>query len=143
MSLINKEKFLNGVGKAVDATNNMADKASTFVKEKEIDKKAVKAAKTAEKGIKFAGNKLGEIAGEVVAGYKSKTEGKSSASTDTCENASADTTDATSEVGSDTAITDGTTGNCTESTTESVTDSATDDIIVETEDITEHSGDEA
>ena len=36
MSLINKEKVLNGVGKAVDATNNMADKASTFVKEKEI-----------------------------------------------------------------------------------------------------------
>ena len=33
MSLINKEKVLNGVGKAVDATNNMADKASTFVKE--------------------------------------------------------------------------------------------------------------
>ena len=53
MSLINKEKVLNGVGKAVDATNSMADKASTFVKEKEIDKKAMKAAKTAEKGIKM------------------------------------------------------------------------------------------
>ena len=61
MSLINKEKVLNGVGKAVDATNKAADKASSFVKEKEIDKKAVKVAKTAEKGIKKAGNKLGEI----------------------------------------------------------------------------------
>lgn len=78
MSLINKEKVLNGVGKAVDATNNMADKASTFVKEKEIDKKAMKAAKTAEKGIKMAGNKIGEVAGEIVAGYKSKAGGASS-----------------------------------------------------------------
>ena len=72
MSLINKEKVLNGVGKAVDATNKAADKASSFVKEKEIDKKAMKAAKTAEKGIKIAGNKIGEVAGEIVAGYKSK-----------------------------------------------------------------------
>ena len=40
MSLINKEKVLNGVGKAVDVTNKAADKASSFVKEKEIDKKA-------------------------------------------------------------------------------------------------------
>ena len=77
MSLINKEKVLNGVGKAVDATNNMADKASSFVKEKEIDKKAMKAAKTAEKGIKMAGNKIGEVAGEIVAGYKSKAGGAS------------------------------------------------------------------
>ena len=76
MSLINKEKVLNGVGKAVDATNNMADKASSFVKEKE--KKAMKAAKTAEKGIKIAGNKIGEVAGEIVAGYKNKAGGASS-----------------------------------------------------------------
>ena len=69
MSLINKEKVLNGVGKAVDVTNKAADKASSFVKEKEIDKKAMKAAKTAEKGIKIAGNKIGEVAGEIVAGY--------------------------------------------------------------------------
>ena len=71
MSLINKEKVLNGVGKAVDVTNKAADKASSFVKEKEIDKKAMKAAKTAEKGIKIAGNKIGEVAGEIVAGYSS------------------------------------------------------------------------
>ena len=51
---------------------------NTLVKEKEIDKKAVKVAKTAEKGIKKAGNKLGEVAGEIVAGYKSKAGGASS-----------------------------------------------------------------
>ena len=78
MSLINKEKVLNGVGKAVDATNKAADKDSSFVKEKEFDKKSVKVAKTAEKGIKKAGNKLGEVAGEIVAGYKSKAGGASS-----------------------------------------------------------------
>ena len=38
MSLINKEKVLNGVGKAVDATNTAVDKASSFVKE---DRKSV------------------------------------------------------------------------------------------------------
>lgn len=78
MSLINKEKVLNGVGKTVDVTNKAADKASSFVKEKKIDKKAMKAAKTAEKGIKIAGNKIGEVAGEIVAGYKSKAGGTSS-----------------------------------------------------------------
>ena len=36
MSLINKEKVLNGVGKAVDVTNKAADKASSFVKEKAV-----------------------------------------------------------------------------------------------------------
>ena len=82
MSLINKEKVLNGVGKAVDVTNK-ADKASSFVKEKEIDKKAMKAAKTAEKGIKIAGNKIGEVAGEIVAGYKSKAGGTSSGTSST------------------------------------------------------------
>ena len=66
MSLINKEKVLNGVGKAVDVTNKAADKASSFVKEKEIDKKAMKAAKTAEKGIKIAGNKIGVETKKVV-----------------------------------------------------------------------------
>ena len=83
MSLINKEKVLNGVGKAVDVTNKAADKASSFVKEKEIDKKAMKAAKTAEKGIKIAGNKIGEVAGEIVAGYKSKAVGTSSGTSST------------------------------------------------------------
>ena len=83
MSLINKEKVLNGVGKAVDVTNKAADKASSFVKEKEIDKKAMKAAKTAEKGIKIAGNKIGEVAGEFVAGYISKAGGTPSGTSST------------------------------------------------------------
>lgn len=88
MSLINKEKVLNGVGKAVDVTNKAADKASSFVKEKEIDKKAMKAAKTAEKGIKMAGNKIGEVAGEIVAGYKNKAGGTSSGASFTGSTAS-------------------------------------------------------
>ena len=40
MTMINKEKVLKGVGKAVDAANNAADKAAAFAKEKELDKKA-------------------------------------------------------------------------------------------------------
>lgn len=81
MSLINKEKFLNGVGKAVDVTNKAADKVGTFVKDNELDKKAKNAAKKAEKGIKKVGNKVGEVAGEVVAGYKSKTSETSASET--------------------------------------------------------------
>ena len=37
MTMINKEKVLKGVGKAVDAANNAADKAAAFAKEKELD----------------------------------------------------------------------------------------------------------
>ena len=33
MTMINKEKVLKGVGKAVDAANNAADKAAAFAKE--------------------------------------------------------------------------------------------------------------
>ena len=91
MTLINKEKFLNGVGKAVDVTNKAADKVETFVKEKEIDKKAVEMAKAAEKGIKKVGNKVGEVAGEVVAGYKSKTSGASNATSNNSDTASSTT----------------------------------------------------
>ena len=43
----------------------------------------MKAAITAEKGIKIAGNKLGEVAGEFVAGYKSKAGGTSSGTSST------------------------------------------------------------
>ena len=39
MPLLNKEKMLNGFGKAVDAVNNAADKAGRYAKEKELDKK--------------------------------------------------------------------------------------------------------
>ena len=91
MTLINKEKFLNGVGKAVDVTNKAADKVETFVKEKEIDKKAVEMAKAAEKGIKRVGNKVGEVAGEVVAGYKSKTYGASNAASNNSDTVSGTT----------------------------------------------------
>ena len=48
MTMINKEKVLKGVGKAVDAANNAADKAAAFAKEKELDKKAKNMAHTLE-----------------------------------------------------------------------------------------------
>ena len=49
MTMINKEKVLKGVGKAVDAANNAADKAAAFAKEKELDKKAKNMAHTLKK----------------------------------------------------------------------------------------------
>ena len=58
MTMINKEKVLKGVGKAVDAANNAADKAAAFAKEKELDKKAIVVAHTLEDGIKSAGESL-------------------------------------------------------------------------------------
>ncbi len=61
MSLLNKEKMMNGFGKAVDAVNNAADKAGRYAKEKELDKKLDHAtevvsreAKKVGKGIKGA-----------------------------------------------------------------------------------------
>lgn len=39
MSLINKEKVLNGVGKAVDVTNKAADKASSLSKKRKLTRK--------------------------------------------------------------------------------------------------------
>ena len=42
MGLINKEKVLRGVGKAVDAANNAADKVHDYAKEKELDKRRKK-----------------------------------------------------------------------------------------------------
>ena len=41
MPLLNKEKMMDGFGKAVDAVNNAADKAGKYAKEKELDKKIV------------------------------------------------------------------------------------------------------
>ncbi|MGN0328497.1 MAG: hypothetical protein ACI4D4_05900 [Lachnospira sp.] len=58
MPLINKDKVLNGVSKAVDVTNNAADKVSGYVKENELDKKAVKVAKEAESAIVSMGKSL-------------------------------------------------------------------------------------
>lgn len=60
MALINKDKVLQGVGKAVDAANNAADKTENFIKENEIDKKVVHAGKTLESGLKATGEKLEE-----------------------------------------------------------------------------------
>ena len=59
MTLINKEKFLNGVGKAVDVTNNAADKAENYIKEHEIDVKTKKVASEVGAGAKKIGKKVG------------------------------------------------------------------------------------
>ena len=78
MGLINKEKVLRGVGKAV--ANNAADKVHDYAKEKELDKKAeeavhktenfireneidkkvINAGKTLENGVISVGEKLEE-----------------------------------------------------------------------------------
>lgn len=80
MGLINKEKVLRGVGKAVDAANDAADKVHDYAKEKELDKKAeeavhktenfireneidkkvINAGKTLENGVISVGEKLEE-----------------------------------------------------------------------------------
>lgn len=59
MALINKEKVLNGVGKAVDATNKAADKTENYIKEHEIDKKTKKVMTDVGKGAKKLGKKVG------------------------------------------------------------------------------------
>jgi len=58
MTLINKEKVLNGVGKAVDATNNVADKTQDFIKKNEIDKKAKNMANEFGEGVKSVGKSI-------------------------------------------------------------------------------------
>ena len=65
MAFINKEKVLNGVGKAVDVTNKTVDKVEGYVKEKELDKKFENAAPTLEEGLKSAGEKLEDIQNEM------------------------------------------------------------------------------
>ena len=54
MGFINKEKVLRGIGKAVDVTNEAADKVSVYVKEKELDKKALNAANEVGDAMKSA-----------------------------------------------------------------------------------------
>jgi len=49
MPLLNKEKMMDGFGKAVDAVNNAADKAGRYAKEKELDKKIDHAAEVVTK----------------------------------------------------------------------------------------------
>lgn len=60
MPLLNKEKMVNGFGKAVDALNNTADKAACYAKEKEWDKKIEGAADSLAKGAKEIGRNLKE-----------------------------------------------------------------------------------
>ena len=53
MTFINKEKVLNGVEKAVDVTNNVADKTQDYIKKNELDKKAKNMANGFGEGIKY------------------------------------------------------------------------------------------
>ena len=55
MGFINKDKVLHGIGKAVDATNETADKVAGYVKEKELDKKALNMANEVGDAMKSAG----------------------------------------------------------------------------------------
>ena len=55
MPLLNKEKMMDGFGKAVDAVNNAADKAGKYAKEKELDKKIDHAAEVVTKEAKKVG----------------------------------------------------------------------------------------
>lgn len=52
MTLINKEKVMRGVEKAIDAANDTADKVQNYAKEKELDKKAEAAVHKTEDFIK-------------------------------------------------------------------------------------------
>ena len=65
MPLLNKDKMMNGFGKAVDAVNDTADKAARHAKEHEWDKKIDNMAHSLEKGV-----------GEVGKGFKELFSGK-------------------------------------------------------------------
>lgn len=58
MPLLNKEKMLNGFGKAVDAVNLAADKAEEFAREKELDKKLNHAAEVVSREAKKVGRNI-------------------------------------------------------------------------------------
>ena len=58
MTLINKDKVLKGVGKAVDVANNAADKADHYIKENELDKKAKNVADEFSHGMKSVGQSI-------------------------------------------------------------------------------------
>lgn len=66
MGFINKEKVLRGVGKAVDATNNAADKVTDYVKENELDKKAKNMANEFGDAMKSVGKSLEDTFSNVV-----------------------------------------------------------------------------
>jgi hypothetical protein len=58
VSLLNKEKWMNGFGKAVDAVNTAADKAGKYAKEKELDKKFDHATETVVREAKKVGKNI-------------------------------------------------------------------------------------
>ena len=60
MSLLNKDKVLGGVEKAVDAVNDAADRTQSYVKEKELDKKFVQMGNAFGRELKKAGEGLEE-----------------------------------------------------------------------------------
>ena len=61
MPLLNKEKMMDGFGKAVDAVNNAADKAGKYAKEKELDKKIDHAAEVVTKEAKKVGKEIRKL----------------------------------------------------------------------------------
>ena len=61
MPLLNKEKMMQGFGKAVDAVNNAADKAGRYAKEKELDKKLDYASEVVDREVKKVGKSIKEI----------------------------------------------------------------------------------
>ena len=66
MGFINKEKVLRGVGKAVDVTNNAADKVTDYVKENELDKKAKSMADEFGDSMKSVGKSLEDTFSSIV-----------------------------------------------------------------------------
>lgn len=66
MGFINKEKVLRGVGKAVDVTNNAADKVTDYVKENELDKKAKSMADEFCDAMKSVGKSLEDTFSSIV-----------------------------------------------------------------------------
>ena len=66
MGFINKEKVLRGVGKAVDVTNNAADKVTDYVKENELDKKAKNMADEFGDAMKSVGKSLEDTFSNIV-----------------------------------------------------------------------------
>lgn len=61
MPLLNKEKMMNGFGKAVDAVNNAADRAGHYAKEKELDKKLDYATEVVAREAKKVGKSIKDI----------------------------------------------------------------------------------
>jgi len=70
--MIDKEKVLNGVEKAVDFTNDTADKVGKYIKDNELDIKAKNAAIAAGKGIKEAGISAKDAIEKAYNSYKNK-----------------------------------------------------------------------